>query len=180
MAVLADIGCLYVRGVLARRIGAVVAAETIIDDIDMVKVRRGPRDSCMTVVAVVAARNMGRMLTGCDYAVMARTAGADDLRVINGEDGLPDVGAMAVLANVARLDVRLVLAGRIDTVMTFGAIAREVQVIEIGRQPGDRRVAVVAVVAARDVRRMFTRCGEAVVTGTARAEHLRVIDCEYG
>ena len=180
VAVLADIGRLHVRGVLARRIGAVVTAETVVRDIDMVKVRRRPRNSCMTVVAVVAAGDVRRMLAGCDYAVMARTAGAEDLRMVNYEDRLPDIGAMAIFTDVAGLDVRLALPRGFDAVMTFSAVAREVHMIEIGRQPGNRRVAIVAVVAARNVRRMLARCRDAVVTGTAGAKYLRVIDGEYG
>lgn len=45
---------------------------------------------------------------------------------------------MAVLANVAGLDVRQILADGIDTVMAVNTLARDVQMVEVGRQPGYR------------------------------------------
>jgi len=69
-----------------------------------------------------------------------------------------------------------VLAGRVGAVMAADAVTRDVHVIEVRRYPGDRRVAVIAVVAAGDVRRMFAGRGIAVMTGKTGSEHLRVID----
>ena len=133
VTVLANVGRLYVCGALAGRIGAVVAAETIVDDIDVVEIRRSPRDSCVAVIAVVATCDMRRVFAGRSHAVVARATGAEDLRMVNREDGLPDVGAMAVFTDVARLDVRLVFAGGIGAVMTFGAATSKVCMIEVGR-----------------------------------------------
>ena len=50
--------------------------------------------------------------------------------------------------------------------------------VEVGRHPCRGRVAVVAVVATGDVRRVFAGCGDAVVAAAARADDLRVIDGE--
>ncbi len=55
----------------------------------------------MTVVAVVAARDMGRIFTGSDGPVMAGAASTDNLGVVNTVCGCPDRRVMAILANVA-------------------------------------------------------------------------------
>ena len=70
MAILADIGGLYVGWVLAGRIRAVVAACAITGDVYMIEVRGYPTGGRMTVVAIDAADNVVGVLAGCDYAVM--------------------------------------------------------------------------------------------------------------
>mgnify|MGYP003666318956 CR=1 FL=1 len=47
--------------------------------------------------------------------------------------------------------------------------------VEIGGQPAASRVAIVAVVVARDVRWVFAGRGNAVVAGSTGAKHLRVV-----
>jgi len=54
MAIFADIRCLYVGRILARRIGPVVTAGTISRDVHMIKIRRQPADCGVTVLAIVA------------------------------------------------------------------------------------------------------------------------------
>ena len=56
---------------LARGFGAVVALDTVSDDIHMVEIGRHPGHCCMTVIAIVAAGDMGRVFAGRDQAVMA-------------------------------------------------------------------------------------------------------------
>ena len=68
------------------------------------------------------------------------------------------------------------LARRIGAVVTADAVVGDVGVIEIRRYPGNRRMTVVAVVAARDMCRVFASRDGPVVTGDAGAEHLCVID----
>ncbi len=70
VAVLANIRRLHVQRTLAGRFGTVMAAEAIVHDIDVVKVRRGPGDRGVTVIAVVAAGDVRRMFAGCRHAVM--------------------------------------------------------------------------------------------------------------
>lgn len=86
---------------------------------------------------------------------------------------------MAVLADVGRRDMRRVFAGRVGAIVAANAIARDVGVIKICREPGDRCMAIVAVVAACDVCRVLARSCIAVVACIAAAKHLRVIDGEY-
>ena len=123
---------------------------------------------------------MRLVFAGCGHAVVARAAGAEDLRMVNREDGLPDVRAMAVFTDVTGLDVRLIFAGCGHAVVAGAAGASKVYVIEIRRQPGNRRVAVVACVAAGYVRRMLAQGGHSIMTSTAGPEYLCVIDRQYG
>ena len=157
MAVFADIGRRNVRRVLADRIRAVVAARTTIDDIRVIEVRRRPANRRVTVVAGIAGGQVGRVLARCGNAIMTGAAGTDDLGMVHGEYRCEHVCRMAVLANIAGLNVRQMLAGGLGAVVAAGA--------------------VVAVVAARDVRRMFARRGDAVVAGATGSENLRVVYC---
>ena len=52
--------------------------------------------------------------------------------------------------------------------------------IKICRRPGKRRVAVLTIVAADNVARIFTGGGTAVVTSNARTLHLEMVDPPYG
>lgn len=60
--------------------------------------------------------------------------------------------------------------------MARGAIVRDIDVIKICRRPCNRRMTVVAIVAARNVSRVFARRIDAVVAGRARPQYLRVVD----
>lgn len=148
---------------LARGIGAVVAADAISRDIDVIEVRRQPADCRMAILAVVTAVDMIRALAGRDDAVVAGSAGSKDLRVVDGIDRYPDIRCVAVFADVAGLYMGLRLARRVGTVVAAEAISRDVDVIEIRRQPACCRMAVVAVVAAGNVCRVFAGRGEAIV-----------------
>jgi len=176
VAVLADVGRCYVRCVLAGRIDAVVTARTIARDIDVVEVGRYPACRRMTVVTIVTAVQVSWIFPGGRSAVMTRAAGANDLRVIYGKYGRENIGRMAVLTNIAGLNVGRVLSGGFGAVMAADAVAADVHMIEISRQPADGRVAVVAIIPARDMRRVFTGRRSAIVAGAAGAQHLSVID----
>jgi len=75
------------------------------------------------------------VFAGRDTAVMAADAGTDDLSMVNREYGCEDVGVMAVLADIAGRDVREVFTRCVNTVVAVDTIARNVQVIKVGRQP---------------------------------------------
>ncbi len=130
----------------------------------------------MAVVAIIAAGDMRRVLACRNNAVVAGAASADYLSVIHCESWNPDVGIMAVFANIRCQNVRWVLAGRFDAVVTACAIAGDADVIEIRGQPTGCRMAVIAIVAARDMRWMFACGGRAVMARTASTEDLCVVD----
>ena len=60
--------------------------------------------------------------------------------------------------------------------MTSNAITTDVSVVVVCRQPSDSGVAVVAVVAARYVRRMFASRRDTIMTRAAAAEYLRMVN----
>ena len=70
-----------------------------------------------------------------------------------------------------------VLTGGAYAVMTIDAVARDIGVIEIRRNPRRGRMAIIAVVAARNVRQVFAGCRCAVMAGHAGPDNMRVIHC---
>jgi len=105
VAVFANIGRLHVQRAFTGSFGAVVAAEAVVHDVDVVKIRGNPRDSGVTVVAVVTARDVGRMFASRRHAVMTRAAGAHYLGVVDGEHRLPHIARVTVFANGTCLNV---------------------------------------------------------------------------
>ena len=82
MAIFANIGCLHMSWVLASRLRAVMTADAIANNIYVIEIRRHPGDCDVTVVAGVAAGNVGLVLAGRTYAVMAANAIANNTKVI--------------------------------------------------------------------------------------------------
>ena len=82
---------------------------------------------------------------------------------------------MAGLTGVCGRCVRWVFARRVGAVVAAEAVSGDVHVIEIRRYPRDGGMAVIAIVAARDVRGVLARCDRAVVTGTACANYLCMV-----
>ena len=167
------------RRVLASCIGAVVTTNAIARDIDVIEVGRDPRNRRMAVIAVFAARDVGRVLARGGVAIVAGSAGPEDLGMVDHVSRRKCHVVVAVLAYVARIDVRGVLTRGLHAIMTIDAVARDVGVIKIGWSPRDSGVPIVTIVAARDVGRMFSSCCIAVMACVAAAKYLRVIDGEY-
>lgn len=67
-------------------------------------------------------------------------------------------------------------ARRVRSVVTGKTTVRNIGVIKIRRHPGDCRVAVITVIAAGDMVRVFSDGCHAVMAGPTGTEHLRVID----
>ena len=130
----------------------------------------------MTIVTVVAAVDVSRILARRGHAIMADPASAQNLRVIDGECGVPDIRCVAVLADVAGLNMGERFTGRFNTVVATDTISRDVYVIEIRGQPGHRRMAIVAGVVAIDVGGMLACCSKAVMARTAGSQNLSMVD----
>jgi len=175
VAILTDIGRINMRLVLSGRVSAVVAAHAVARDIDMVEIRWQPAGGAMTVVASVATGYVRGILASGDSAIVTGAANADDLRVIDPHHGRKKIGRVAVFANIRCLNVCLVLAGRVGAVMAAHTVTRDIDVVEIRRQPGNRAVTVVAIVAAGDVSRVLAGGSNAVMATAAIAENLGVI-----
>jgi len=134
----------------------------------------------MAVVAGIAAGDVGRVFARRRDAIVAGATGAYDLGVIDGKRGRPDTRRVAILADIGRLYMCRRLAGGLRAVVAAHAIASDIDVVEGGRQPGNRRMAVVAGIAAGDVGWMFTGRRDAIMAGAASAQYLGVIDGKGG
>ena len=100
---------------------------------------------------------------GSRCAVMAGRTRTQYLIVINGYHRCPDIGAVAVLTDISGQGMQGAFAGGISAIVTTAAVIDDIGVIEVCGKPCDGRVAVIAIVAARDMRRMFADRGYAVM-----------------
>ena len=163
VTVLAHDAGLDVVKVFAGCVCTVVTTRTVTRDVDVVKVCGQPAGRCMAVLAVFAACNMCRSFARRDRTVVAGSARPDNLCVVDRKSRNPNVRVMAILTNVARLDMRQILARCLDTVVAAGAVASDSDVIEVRGQPAGRRMAVIAVITGRDMRQMFAGRGRSVM-----------------
>ena len=138
MAIFADVACLNVCEILARRGAAIVAANAVIHKIRMVEVRGQPANGRVTVVAIITAGDMCRVFTDGRDAIMTGSTGAQYLRMVNRESRRPYIGVVAVLTNIACEYMCCVLAGCFDAVVAANTVTRDIYVIEISRQPASR------------------------------------------
>lgn len=164
VTILAYVGGQNVSGVLAGGVHTVVAVETAVNDIDVVEVRRNPCNGCMTIVASFAALDVCGVLAGCGRTIVAGVAGTQYVQVVYCDSRVPEIGAVAVFADIRRCDVGGVLTRRVRTVVAAEAVACNVCVVKHGRHPGDCRMAVVALLAGHDMRRVLSGGVDTVVT----------------
>ena len=75
------------------------------------------------------------MLADGRNAIMTRAASPQYLGVIDSKSRCPYVWIVAILANIRRKNMCRIFARCFDTVVTAYAIASDVQVIEIRREP---------------------------------------------
>lgn len=71
--------------------------------------------------------------------------------MIHRNAGLPERGAVTILARIRGLNMRRTFASRFVTVVTAEAVSNDGGVIENSWQPGDRLVAIVTGFAGNDV-----------------------------
>ena len=83
---------------------------------------------------------------------------------------------MAVLTEIAGRYMIDIFTDRVRAIVTTEAVTRESRVINVRRNPAGGRVAVIAVVAARNVRRVFARRNRAVMAGQTGADNLGVVN----
>ncbi len=179
VAVLTDVGRLYVRHVLAYGFRTIMAIDAVSCDRGMVECRRQPSRCRVAVVAGVTAWNVCRLLADGSDAIMARAASPDDLCVIHRHHGCEHIRRMAVLADIRGLDVCRIFAGRVGAIVTTNTVARDVDVIEIRGQPPGCAVTIIARFAAGDVRSVFADRDDAIMTGAAGTYNLAVINGHY-
>lgn len=175
MAILTDIGRQNVILIFTGRVRTVVTANAIAGDIRVIKIRRQPRYGRVAVIAVVPAGNMRWMLACRDGAVMTRCTSTDNLRVINYHNRLKERCTVAIFTDIAGQYVILIFPNRVRTIVTTNTIARVIRMIEGCWYPAVGCMAGIAVVAARDMGRVFADRDRIIVTGRAAADHLCVI-----
>ena len=95
------------------------------------------------------------MFADSSDAVVAGTASADHLGVIDRDNGRPYCRAMAIFTDIRCLHMCRVLACRLSAVMTADAVAEDVDVIEISGHPASRRMTVIAGITAGNVSRIL-------------------------
>ena len=130
----------------------------------------------MAIIAGIATGNVGRVFADGNRAIVAGRTDANDLRVVNPVSRCEDHAVMAVLADVGRLDMRRGFTNRISTVMAAEAVARNIDVIEVGRYPPVGRVTLVAGIAARYVCGVLPRGDRAIVTGRTGTNDLQMLN----
>ena len=85
----------------------------------------------MAIVAGISACDMSWAFPGRGDAVVTRATSSDDLSMVHRTDWCPDIGGVAVFADIARLNVVKILAGRIGAVVAVNAVVRNVCVIKV-------------------------------------------------
>lgn len=87
VAILTNIGGLHVSGALAGRSKAIMAANAITHDPEVVKNGRQPRRCIMAIVALIVGRYMARSFTRGLHAIVAvRTIAGDRCVIHEGDD----------------------------------------------------------------------------------------------
>ena len=137
---------------------------------------RYPRNRFMAFVALAVGYEVTGIAASRRDAVVARGAGAKNLGMVDRRYRAPGRRVMAVLTNIGRQRVIRALTSCIGAVVAADAVIGDVGVIKVRRHPGNCCMAVVAIVTARDMSRVFASGDRAVVTGDAGADHLRVIN----
>ncbi len=72
------------------------------------------------------------------------------------------------------------LASRVRAIVTTHAVVHDIDMVEVRGHPGHGRMAVIAIVAAGNMRRVFANGRNAIVAGIAGASNLCVIDNVHG
>ena len=114
-------------------IDSVVTARAIIDDADVIKIGRAPRYRGVTVVTNIAAWHVRWVFSSRDYAVMTAVAGTNDLGMVNGKDRCKKIRRVAILADIACLNMRRIFAGCLNAIVAIDTVTSNVYVIKIGR-----------------------------------------------
>jgi len=176
MAAFTDVIGAYVRRRFADRIDVVVALEAIAGDVDVIERRGLPRQRRVTRRAIDRRRNVARRLAGCQGAVVATSAAAEHVVVIDHGDRLPRDGAVAVLAYIVGPYVRGGLARDPHVVMARRTTADDPVVAERRRLPRHGAVAGIALGRCREMIGILALCARAVVARRTAALHVTVID----
>ncbi len=121
--------------ILASRVGAVMATDTVAKNVYVIERSWAPGNCGVTVIASVIAGDVCRMFSDRHDAIVTGSANTYYMRMIYREDGHKNIGSVTILADIACLNVCRILANSLDPVVTIDAIATDIHVIEVCRQP---------------------------------------------
>jgi len=99
MAIFADVGRQNMRRILTGRLCAVVAADAVTKDVDVIEIGGYPGARNVTVVASIVARDVCQIFASCGHAVVAADTIAEDVAVVEDCRG-PRRGVVAVVTLV--------------------------------------------------------------------------------
>ncbi len=105
MAIFTHIRGLNMSRRFSRSTNAVVTTRAVAGNADVIKKRRPPAYRRVTVLAVITAGDVRRVLTDCSYAVVTGITCANDLGMVDRKCRCEDVGVVAILTNVGRLNM---------------------------------------------------------------------------
>ena len=157
-----------------------MTADTVAGDVVVTEIGGRERNRRMTIRAVLAAVDMTGVFARRRRAIVATDAAAEHLEVIDLRDRSKRNDRMAVLADSGCCYMAERLTHRLDAVVTTGTVASDVVMIEIGRRKSDRRMTVLASIAAWNMVCALAERNAVVMTTDAAAKHLRVIHRHHG
>jgi len=164
---------------LAGGSGAVVAARASArSHVRMIEARRQPARCRMADIALSGGLQVPGVLAGCGSPIVTARADADHMCVVHLRCWRERRDVVAVLAYVVGRNMAHGLADGVDVIVATDAVSGNVVVIEIGRQPGGRRMTVLAGIAAGYVPRRFAGNDCVVVAARTGTCHLQMIDCD--
>lgn len=153
----------------------VVTAGTIIGHATVIEGAGIPATGFMAILTIVTTGDVIGAFAHCNHPVMAAKTVAQHIVVIDPFNRCPTSWGMTRLATVAGAGMSLVLALRVDSVVTTEAVASHFGVINTARRPAVGGMTITTVVAAGDVVGFFTFGNHAVMASGARAVDLAVI-----
>ena len=139
-------------------------------------ISRQPASWAVAKATILRGIEVPGIHAGSRGAIVAGRAGPQNLSVVNGDNRCPDIRAVAILTNIGCEWVQWTLADRVCSVVAADTVVDDVRVVEVGWQPRDGGVAVVAIVAAGNMRRMLANRYYTVMAGAAGADDLRMVN----
>lgn len=165
---------LMTGGIRAIEINAVI--QGLVRQRRVLEIVRQPGHRVVAGAALLCGDEVPVVLAGRDGTVVAGRTRSEHLRVIDHVDRREEHRVMACLTYIGGLRMRRVLAGRIRAVVAIDAVPDDIKVIEIRRDKGHSGMAIVTVVAARDVCWILANRDHIVMARDAGADNLGVIN----
>jgi len=133
VTIFADVGRLRVQWTLASRVRSIMTADTVVDNVCMIEIRRQPRDSRVAVIAIIAAGDMRWVFANGYHTVMTRATSPNNLSVVNRKCRNPGIRCMAIFADNTGKNMVDILARCIRTVVAARTITCDIYMVKVRR-----------------------------------------------